>query len=146
MVADRFHDNKKQQMKQATPNGFTPFRRKKYYAVGGIVLVVVGMGLFFLPEDASMMKYVLSGIVLVTGLLALCSYLVSRIDIDDEKIVYRNLFGCIRQMRWEDVRQVMDGIDMDRNMLLVGEHTKIKITYGFARFDALRDILLEKTR
>lgn len=144
MEAEENKDKKPQNI-QGLPSGFTTFRRKRYYAVGGILLMAVGVGLFFLSEDTAMMKYIWSMVTVAAGLLFLLSVAVSRADVDDEKIVYRNLFGRTRQLRWQDIRQVMDGIDMDRNILLFGENTKIRITYGFARFDSLREIILRKT-
>ena len=134
----------KPQAKQGLPGSVT-FRRKKYYAVGGILLLAVGVGLLYLPEDTAMMKYTLSVVTIISGLLSLLSFVVSQVDVGDEKIAYRNLFGCVRKLRWQDVRQVMDGIDMDRNILLFGENTRIRITYGFDDLESLRGIVMQKT-
>lgn len=120
------------------------FRRKWYYAAGSALLAAAGIAILFLPVDAQI-SVAASVSMMMTALLGLASFFVSRVEIDEERIVYRNLFGCVRQLRWEDVLQVMDGIDNDSDILLRGTHTTIPIRYSFARFNTLRGIILEKT-
>jgi len=125
--------------------GSATFRRKKYFAIGGTLLAAAGAALFFLPVDEKMIRYTLSAGMVAVGLASLVSFLVCRIETDDEGIQYRNMFGHMRRLRWGDILQVMDEIDYGSNMLLRGEHTSIPVSYTFDRFDVLRDIILQKT-
>lgn len=126
-------------------SGSATFRRKKYLAIGGTLLAAAGVALFFLPVDEEMIGYTLSAMMLAVGLAALISFLVSRIETDDEGIQYRNMFGHVRRLCWGDILQVMDEIDYGSNMMLRGVHTNIPVSYSFDRFDLLHDIILQKT-
>lgn len=116
------------------------FWRKRVYGVIGMIMMVVGVGFLFAPDERIYVIVILYGI---PGLLMFLSFAVARAYVDDEKIVFRNLVGYRKEIRWQDVRSVNS---VFRRGLIIKSYTKrIKISWGFAGYELLCDIVSEKT-
>ena len=124
-------------------DGVITFRRKRYIAVIGILMMAIGIG-FLLTPAAWLAKWLILIMYGIPGLLIFLSFAVPRAYADDEKITYRNLAGGKKQIRWEDIRSVRSVI---RAGLYIKSHNqRIKVGVGFAGYDLLCAIVAESRK
>ncbi len=122
-----------------TKGEITIFRRRRLYGFFSIILLMVAIGFQLTPATQSHVIMFLYG---VPGLFMFLSFAIARTYTDNEKIVYKNLIGLKKQIRWEDVRSVEN---VTRSGLIIkGCNKKIKVSWGFAGYELLCDIVSER--
>lgn len=123
-----------------TEGGVTIFRRTRLYEVFGIILLMVGVGFFIAPATQSYEILFLCG---VPGLLIFLSFAIARAYTGDEMIMYKNLIGLKKQIRWTDIQSVKDVAGV--GLIIRSRNKKIKVSAGFAGYELLCDIVRQRS-
>ena len=129
--------------------GGTTFRMKKVAAFVGLSLVVVSLpaAVYGIPlgNFKDVMGVICVIVFLVLGLLMMLYGFVTRLTVDDDKLVYRTLFWRDKEMRWEDIQSVVVCGEPQHELLKVtSADTKIKIRIDFKGYHLIKSLVQQR--
>ena len=144
------------EFQQAGSRGHT-FRWFKAFRTVGLIIMLYGLAFLLLPNrmfvpaigSQFMGKFFVALIFVVCGLPFFLLYINMRLYIDDEKIVYTNIFRVTKQVRWEDVSSYrsyrIDKGGFYRGCIRIfhGDKKVITISSGFCGHNMIEHLVTE---
>jgi hypothetical protein len=127
--------------------GVAVFKQSPVVVYVGVFVVLLVL-LALIPTEKTFINIIIKALLAVffgaTGLRAILDGLIARVILKPEGIVYRNFCGMEQAICWQDVREVRSRhIETDTGffeyLLVIGEDTKIKISWCYIAYGALRN-------
>ncbi len=139
-----------EEYRQSENRGRT-FRWGRSFMIIGLVIMLYGFAFLLLPNrmfvpamgSQFMGKFMIALIFIVCGLPFFLLFVNMRLYIDNDMIVYVNLLGIAKQVRWEDVTSYRN-IENVRNKYIIifyGNKKRITISNGFCDYNIIKHIV-----
>ncbi len=127
--------------------GVAVFRQNIFVVNVGVFIVLLGLLTLIPAEETIVNLLVKTGFVVgtgTTGLYLILDGLFSRVYLEPERLVYKNFCGIRKAIDWRDIRKVSTRVFDSENgmwqyLLVSGDDTKIKISWNYIAYGALRN-------
>lgn len=127
------------------------FRWFKGFRTAGLIIIWYGCVIMLMPTDYNQLgiKLALISVFLIIGLMFFLPCLTMRLYIDDEKIMYRNVFAVTKQAHWDDVssyrsyRLDQGGFNRGCIQIFCRDKKIITISPGFVGRDMIEHLVSE---
>lgn len=127
------------------------FRLGKPYKVIGYIFLAFSFGLFLLmsASEYKVIKYFFAAFFVMIGIYFLLSFYISKLCLDDEKIVFHNFLGRKKELLWSDITSVLVYLahtshSTQENIDVCSDIKKITVDKRFQNYKSIKTIITEK--
>ena len=134
--------------------GVAIFRQSIAVVNVGIFVALLGL-LALIPAEETFLNMLVKITLIIgmggAGIRLILDGIISRVYWEPERLVYRNFCGIKKAIYWQDIREVRSRHIETNNgfyeyLLVIGEDTKIKISWCYITYGALRSEIKKRRK
>lgn len=119
------------------------FRVRRSIGVIGVILLFLAVVIFIIPVTvfhSNIAQLFLVALFVIPSIPILLIFLVTKVDIDNEKVNYRNMLGKRRSIFWRDVACV-DKLSPQGAVVICSQNTTIRLNSYIEQFKYLKTLV-----